>query len=102
ASPHALPPLLEAAAPIYKLFGKENNLRAHVNYDPGTHNYEKENREQHYRMLGDHFYAGQSDFRAEEIPCQDEVKTKEQLQVALPSENKDFHSLAVAAMKNLP
>jgi hypothetical protein len=102
ASPHALPPLLEAAAPIYKLFGQENNLRAHVNYDPGTHNYEKENREQHYRMLGDHFYAGQSTFRAEEISCQDEVKTKEQLQVELPSANKDFHSLALAAMKDLP
>lgn len=102
ASDHALPPLLEAAAPIYKMFGKENNLRSHINYDPGTHNYEKDNREQFYQMVGDHFYSGQSDYRREEIPSQNELKSKEQLQVDLPSRGKDFHSLALGLAKSLP
>jgi hypothetical protein len=101
ASDHALSPLLDAANPIYRLFGKEENLRSHINYDPGTHNFEKENREQHYRLLGDHFFKGES-FKPEEIPSADEVKSKEQLQVELPADNADFHSLAIEAMKVLP
>ena len=40
ASPYALPPLLDAARPIFRLYGAENALRWHVNTDPGTHNYE--------------------------------------------------------------
>ncbi len=102
ASSHALPPLLEAAAPIYRLFQKESFLRSHINYEPGTHNFEKENREQLYRLMGDHFFAGQTNFRAEEIPCADEVKTKEQLHVELPAGNADFHSLAMGLITNLP
>ncbi|MBM3837062.1 MAG: hypothetical protein FJ398_03715 [Verrucomicrobia bacterium] len=102
ASDHALPPLLEAAAPIYKLFGHESRLRSHVNYDPGTHNYEKDNREQFYRMVEEYFWGRKSEEHWKEIPSESEVKTKEQLQVELPSENADFHSLALDLSKSLP
>ncbi|MBI2949283.1 MAG: acetylxylan esterase [Verrucomicrobia bacterium] len=102
ASGHALPPLLEAAAPIYKLFGQESRLRSHVNHDPGTHNYEKENREQFYRLVEEHFFARKSEENSKEIPSESEVKTKEQLQVELPAENADFHSLALDLSKSLP
>jgi hypothetical protein len=101
-SGYALPPLLEAAAPIFKLFGKEQALRSHVNDDPGTHNYEKDNRQAHYRMLGDHFYAGDASFKAEEIPSDDEVKKKEELAVDLSSPNADFHTLALELSRSLP
>ena len=47
---YALPPLLEAAQPVFNLFGQQNRLRSHINYDPGTHNYERDNREAFYRM----------------------------------------------------
>src|SRR5262245_31201712 len=43
---HALPPLLEAAGPVFKLLGKPENLRSHINHDPGDHNYGKDNRQQ--------------------------------------------------------
>lgn len=99
---HALPPLLEAARPIFKLYGKEENLRSHINIDPGTHNYEKDNRQQLYRLIGDHFFAGNASFDAAEIPCDDEVKTAKMLEVPLPDNNADFHSLAVADMADLP
>src|SRR5262245_33676128 len=66
---YALPPLLKTAGPIFKLYGKEKHLRSHVNHDPGTHNYEKENREVFYRMLGDFFYPGDKAYSAKEIPC---------------------------------
>ena len=52
ASAHALPPLLDAARPIFELAGVASRLRSHVNEDPGTHNFERENREQFYKMLG--------------------------------------------------
>jgi dienelactone hydrolase len=99
---YALPPLLEAAGPIFKLYGKEKSLRSHVNEDPGTHNYEKDNREAFYRMVGDHFFAGVEAYDAEEIPSEKEVKTKEELAVELPANNATFHSLAVALSKDLP
>jgi len=58
ASGHALTPLMEAARPIFGLYGAENALRSHVNDVPGTHNYEKENREEFYKMAGDFFFPG--------------------------------------------
>lgn len=99
---YALPPLLDAAQPVFRLLGCENHLRSHINYDPGTHNYERDNREAFYRMVGDHFYAGDASFDAREIPCAAEVKTKEQLDVPLPQPNADFNSLALALSKDLP
>ncbi len=36
ASGHALPPLLEAARPVYQLYRREERLHSHVNHDPGT------------------------------------------------------------------
>ncbi len=98
----ALPPLLEAARPIYELYGKEDNLRWHVNYEPGTHNFDRENREALYRMLGDHFYAGSPAFDLCEIPSDEEVKKEGELYVDLPDGNADFHTLALSLSKALP
>lgn len=101
ASGHALQPLLEAARPFYALCDAENNLRWHINDVPGTHNFEQENREAFYKMLGEHFFAG-TRFDWREIPCRDEVKTSEQLDVPLPEDNEDFNTLARKLMANLP
>jgi hypothetical protein len=101
ASGHALAPLMAAARPIFALYGAENALRSHVNDVPGTHNYEKENREEFYKMAGEFFFPGkQVDYR--EIECASELKTKEQLAVELPAENESFHSLAMKLSKDLP
>jgi hypothetical protein len=99
---HALPPLLDAASPIFKLAGADMCLRSHVNADPGTHNFERENREAFYKMLGDHFYEGDNTFDSKEIESQDEVKTAEELKVELPKDNLNFHKLALAQMASLP
>jgi len=101
-SGHALAPLIEAAAPIFRLYGKENFLRSHVNYDPGTHNFGLDNREAFYRLVGDHFYAGSADFMPKEIPVEAEVKAHTNLLVALPSDNANFNSLALEVSKTLP
>lgn len=99
---HALQPLLDAAEPIFALHGQPQNLRWHINYEPGTHNFDKENREQLYRMIGDHFAGDPGTFDAKEIACEDEVKAHEALIVPLPENNEDFHTLAVALSRNLP
>jgi hypothetical protein len=101
-SGYALPPLVEAATPVFKLYGKEKLLRTHVNSDPGTHNYEKDNRQALYRMMGDVFYPGDAAYKADEIPSDSEVKTPEQLAVKLPSPNANFNSLALELAKKLP
>jgi dienelactone hydrolase len=101
-SGYALKPLVDAAAPIFALFGKRDALRTHVNDNPGTHNYELDNRQALYRMLGDFFFPNDKDFNPQEIPSADEVKRKEELQVELPADNQDFHTLALALSRELP
>lgn len=96
AAGHALPPLLEAARPIYALHGKASNLEFHINEDPGTHNFEIDNRQALYRMIGRHFFPDTKDFSAEEIDSRAELKTAEELHVELPENNATFNSLAVA------
>ena len=102
ASAHALPPLLEAAAPLYKLYDKEKNLRSHVNEVPGDHNYEKENREEFYKMLGEFFFPSNATFNSTEISCDSEIKTKAQLDVPLPEGNLDLHRIAMQLAAKLP
>ena len=102
ASDHALQPLLDAAEPVFKLYGQPGRLRSHENFDPGTHNYEIDNREAFYRMVGDIFFADDARFDAKEIPSDTEVKQRPDLDVPLPGINLDFHQLAIAAAKKLP
>ena len=101
-APTALPPLIEAAAPVYRLYGKAFALRTHVNYVPGTHNYEQENREAFYRMIGDFFYPGDPHFNTKEIPSESEIKKAEELAVAMPEKNEDFNTLALRLSQSLP
>ncbi len=101
-SGYALPPLEEAARPAFRLHGKEESLRTHVNDDPGTHNFEVDNRQALYRMIGDHWFAGSKTWDAREIPCKEEIRTAAQLEVELPKENADFNALARSLAAALP
>jgi hypothetical protein len=102
AADHALQPLLDAAEPVFKLYNQPEHLRSHVNIDPGTHNYEIDNRQAFYRMIGDVFFKDDASFDAREIPCGKEVKSRADLDIPLPADNLDFHQLAMAASKDLP
>lgn len=102
ASGHALQPLIDAAKPVFQLYNQVDRLDSHVNHVPGNHNFEQDNREALYRMFGKHFYVGDSSFDAQEILSGDEVKTKEELHVPLPSANADFNTLALGLIDKLP
>ncbi len=102
ASDHALSPLLAAAEPVFQLYGQPQRLRSHINVDPGTHNFEVDNRQAFYRMVGDTFFPGDPRYRSEEIDSATELKTAADLLVPLPADNLDFHQLARAASPSLP
>ena len=102
ATGHALQPLLEAAEPVFSLFRADAKLRWHNNHVPGTHNFERENREVFYRMLGDTFFPGDVKFDAKEIPADTEVKQAEELNVPLPGDNLDFNRIALRLAADLP
>ena len=99
---HALPPLIEAAAPIFSLHGRRDFLRTHINFKPGTHNFGVDNRQQLYRFIGDVFYPGDEKFNRHEIPSEKEIKTYDELIVPLPKDNHTFNTIALGLIKNLP
>jgi dienelactone hydrolase len=101
-SGYALQPLVAAARPIFRLYDREASFRTHVNDDPGTHNFEKDNRQALYRALGDFFFPPDAKFDWQEIPSDDEVKTADELAVELPANNEDFHSLARTLSRQVP
>jgi hypothetical protein len=102
ASPHAMQPLVDAAGPVYKLYGREDALRTHVNFDPGDHNFGQDNRQAFYHMLADFFFTAGDGSSPLEIPSENEVKSYEELTVALPADNADFNSMARALSRDLP
>jgi len=98
---HALPPLLEAAEPVYQLYEASDNLRYHINHDPGTHNFGLDNRQQLYKALADYFYTGDRSFPRTEIPSEADLKTRDELFVELPPENLDFNTLALKLSRQI-
>ncbi len=77
--------------PLYKLFGKEDALAWHENHDPGTHNYQLDNRLQTYRFFSQHFKLPLIE---REIPSGPELKSYDELVVGLPKDNLTILGLA--------
>jgi hypothetical protein len=102
ASDHALPPLWDAALPIYRLHGREARLRSHVNHDPGDHNFGVDNRQALYRMFRDFFYDSSPSFNTLDIPSENEVQSATNLWVELPPGNASFNTLALDLSRQLP
>ncbi len=98
----ALPPLLEAAEPVYRLYNAQGRLHTHINTDPGTHNYLLDNREALYQALAEAWSRPDTSYSPKEIPSDNEVKTFDALKVGLPDENLDLQKLALSLAKDLP
>jgi dienelactone hydrolase len=85
------PLVFNAIRPIFKLYGKEDALSWYVNEYPGTHNYQRDNREQAYRFFGKYL---QTPLRDKEIVSDDEIRTPKDLAIGYPSGNLTLLSLA--------
>ena len=78
--------------PFFGLYGREKNLQWHENYDPGTHNYQREHRERLYEFLDDVFGIKASP--KEDPDTNLEVRNYEDLVVGLPEKNLTILGLA--------
>jgi dienelactone hydrolase len=85
------PHLYDEIRPFFKLYGKDENIGFHENVDPGTHNYELDNRKQAYAFFTRHFNMPVVD---QEIPVDGEVKSYQELLIGLPEDNLTITGLA--------
>jgi len=83
--------IFDSVRPVYQLYGKGDALDWYENSDPGTHNYQIDNRRNAYRFFGRHFdVAGMGD----EIISDSEILSQEELLVGLPEDNLTILGLA--------
>jgi dienelactone hydrolase len=85
------PYIYEQIRPFFKLYGDESALAWHENRDPGTHNYQLDNREQAYKFFTQHFHLAVA---TEEIASDSEIRTPQQLAVGVPANNLTVAALA--------
>jgi dienelactone hydrolase len=84
---------------FFRLLGDEQALAFHENRDPGTHNYQLDNREQAYRFFTGHFRLP---LATSEIPSDAEIKTPQELTVGLPAGNLTIAGLARKLAAQIP
>jgi dienelactone hydrolase len=86
-------PLIEPLArTTYALYGKGAELAWHENRDPGTHNYQLDNREQAYRFFSRAFRVGPIETDSPDAAA--EVRGYDELVVGLPEDNLTILDLA--------
>jgi len=85
------PYIFEDLKPFFRIYGKEESLAFYENRDPGTHNYQLDNRLQAYRFFTEHFHLP---VVTDEIPSGQELKTVDELNVGLPADNLNVLALA--------
>lgn len=85
------PYIYEQVKPLFKLYGDEDRLAWHENRDPGTHNYQLDNREQAYAFFDKYFRIAAP---AGEINSDAEIRTPKELAVGLPANNMTVAELA--------
>ena len=90
-APLVKPLIFDAIKPIFKLYGKEDILGWYENRDPGTHNYQLDNRVQAYRFFSKNFNLPVIE---KEIPSDSEIKSYDELAVGLPKDNLTILGLA--------
>ena len=93
------PALYTPARKVYERLGVPERIGFYANEDPGTHNYEKDIREQLYKFLKN---AWTLDISTGDIPCDDEIRTEWELNVGLPPGNPTFLSIAADLAGRLP
>ncbi len=91
-----LPAIYDPVVPVYALYNPSTGFEFHINEDPGTHNYDLDNRLQFYRFINQHL-APESVWGPEELPTEGELLTREELTVGIPEDNKTIVSLALEA-----
>ncbi len=90
--------IYQPAKKVYELLGAGDKIALYDNKDPGTHNYEADNRCQLYRFLNEHFGI---DGPEVDLPWKEELYSEVELAVGLPADNATLYSLAQDALKKV-
>jgi dienelactone hydrolase len=90
-APLVKPLIYDGVKPFFRLYGKEDVFQWYENRDPGTHNYQLNNREQAYRFFSQQFGLPPIE---KETPVGQEIKSYEELVVGLPKDNLTILGLA--------
>ncbi|MGH9672884.1 MAG: alpha/beta hydrolase family protein [Bryobacteraceae bacterium] len=98
---YAVAPLVQAARPIFDLVDASPRLRYHVNHGAG-HNYDEDNRQAFYRLLGANFFNDAGAFPQREDVAETEILSADQIRVVMPADNLDFPALARTVSAGLP
>ena len=85
------PYIFDSIKPFFQIFGKPQELGFYENHDPGTHNYQLDNRLQAYRFFTEHFHLPVA---TDEIPSGADLKTFEELKVGVPADSLTTLGLA--------
>lgn len=85
------PYIYDNVVPFFRLFGKADALGWHENLDPGTHNYQLDNRQQAYAFFAKNF--GMPVVESETFSG-DEIRTPEELAIDVPMDSLTLLSLA--------
>jgi dienelactone hydrolase len=83
--------VIEPARRVFDLLGAGAMMETHVNTDPGTHNYEADNRSALYAFLNKHFRLSTPET---DLPWEEEILTEEECRVGLPAGNGTLWLLA--------
>jgi hypothetical protein len=83
--------VFDAVKPFFALLGMPENLAWHENLDPGSHNYQLDNRLQAYRFFSRHFGLPEI---TTEAGVDSEIKSSDELVVGLPAGNLTILGLA--------
>lgn len=90
-APLVKPYIFDHIRPFFGLFGKQDDFLWHENRDPGTHNYQTDNRIQSYQFLSRHFRLPAV---SRETPADTEIKSYGELTVGLSKNNLTILGLA--------
>ena len=90
--------IYQPAKPVFAMLDAADKLGFHDNIQPGTHNYDRDNRTQFYRFLDRHFGLDTSE---DDLPWGKETYTEAELNAGLPADNATLHSLAQEALREI-
>ena len=85
------PYIYDQIQPFFRLFGKPDAFAWYENRDPGTHNYQLDNREQAYGFFTEHFHLPVA---SHEIPSDSEIRSPAELAAGLPPGNLTIAGVA--------
>ena len=98
ATPRTRPVIYDAVMPTWKAFGAAARFQTHNNLDPGTHNYDADNRAALYRFLSEQWGLPGP---ARDLQSKREMLTEGEMRVGVPETQETMQTLAVKRGRKL-